>query len=167
MTRSIQIVDRSKIMNDDQDSSIFLYDILVTMLEQSWIHNFPSTRNTVWYILIKYNLCIWRQNIFYDYDSRSKPKTKTSFPLNQSNCHSKRVNFVYMCWDFQKFYQSGVRPPGGRRLYTASCRIRMKWPSGRCNPLYCLSDEMNSISYNPSYQSYSGISYNPYSNIYR
>merc|ERR1712235_79288 len=27
-------------------------------------------------------------------------------------------------------------------------------------------DEMNSISYNPSYQSYSDISYNPYSNIY-
>ena len=29
-------------MNDDQDNSILLYDILVTMLEQSWIHKFPA-----------------------------------------------------------------------------------------------------------------------------
>jgi len=34
------------------------------------------------------------------------------------------------------------------------------------NPQNGEGDEMNSISYNPSYQSYSDISYNPYSNIY-
>jgi len=40
------------------------------MLESSTF-NFPSTRNTVCYILIKYNLCILWQNIFYDYDSHN------------------------------------------------------------------------------------------------
>ena len=62
------------------------------MLESSTF-NFPSTRNTVCYVLIKYNLCIlW--HIFYDYDSRSQSKTPTSFPLDQSCCQFKRINDV-------------------------------------------------------------------------
>ena len=31
-----------------------------------------------------------------------------------------------------------VRPPDGRRLYTATCGIWTKYPSGRCTPLYNL-----------------------------
>ena len=31
-----------------------------------------------------------------------------------------------------------MRLPDGRRLYTAPCGIRAKWPSGRCIPLYII-----------------------------